>query len=113
MVGAVEGKFCIIVDDMIDTAGTLVKAAQLLADSGASEVIACATHGVFSGSAMEKINNSVLKEVYVTDSIPQEQNSKACQKLKVLTIASLLARAIYRLHEEKSLSVLFENKLME
>jgi len=113
IVGSVERKFCIIVDDIIDTAGTLAKAAQLLADSGANEVIACATHGVFSGSAMEKINASVLKEVYVTDSIPQEKNSKMCPKLKILSIAPLLARAIYRLHEEKSLSVLFENKLME
>jgi len=113
IVGSVEGKYCILVDDIIDTAGTLVKAAQLLADSGAKEVIACATHGVFSGNAIEKINGSVLKEVYVTDSIPQERNAKLCDKLKVLSIAPLLARAIYRLHEEKSLSILFANKLME
>jgi len=113
IVGSVEGQFCIIVDDIIDTAGTLVKAAQLLADSGAREVVACATHGIFSGTALERINNSVLKEVYTTDSIPQENNSKNCAKLRVLTIAPLLAQAVARLHEEKSLSILFQNKLME
>eukprot|EP01087_Luapelamoeba_hula_P011846 TRINITY_DN3275_c0_g1_i1.p1 TRINITY_DN3275_c0_g1~~TRINITY_DN3275_c0_g1_i1.p1 ORF type:complete len:344 (-),score=48.96 TRINITY_DN3275_c0_g1_i1:29-1060(-) len=113
IVGNVDGQFCIIVDDIIDSAGTLTKAAQLLADSGAKDVIACATHGVFSGTAMDRINSSVLKEVYVTDSIPQEKNAKNCTKLKVLSIAPLLAQAIARLHEEKSLSVLFKSKLTE
>jgi len=113
IVGSVEGKHCIIVDDIIDTAGTLAKAAQLLADSGAKSVMACATHGVFSGPALERINESVLEEVYVTDSIPQDENFKKCPKLKVLSIAPMLARAIARLHEVKSLSILFQNKLME
>jgi ribose-phosphate pyrophosphokinase len=111
IVGSVEGKKCVIVDDIIDTAGTLCKAAELLKENGATDVIACATHGVFSGAAMDRLNASCLTEVYVTDSIPQEHNVAVCEKLRVLSIAPLLARAIRRIHEEKSLSVLFGNTL--
>jgi ribose-phosphate pyrophosphokinase len=107
IVGSVAGMTAVIVDDIIDTAGTLCKAADLLIDSGAKSVIAFATHGVFSGTAMERINNSSLSEVYVTDSIPQEKNLSQCSKLRVLSISTLLARAIERIHLEKSLSVLF------
>jgi ribose-phosphate pyrophosphokinase len=88
--------------------GTLAKAAELLKQIGASQVYACATHGLFSGAAMEKINNSVLEEVCVTDSIPQEKNLSACPKLRVLTLVPLLAESILRSHQERSLSALFE-----
>jgi ribose-phosphate pyrophosphokinase len=112
IVGSVDGKKCVIIDDIIDTAGTLCKAAELLKENGATDVIACATHGVFSGgAAMDRINASCLTAVYVTDSIPQEHNKARCDKLHVLSIAPLLARAIRRIHEEKSLSVLFGNTL--
>jgi ribose-phosphate pyrophosphokinase len=107
IVGSVAGKKCVIVDDIIDTAGTLCKAAELLKDNGATDIIACATHGVFSDIAMDRLNASCLTAIYVTDSIPQEHNQERCKKLHVLSIAPLLARAIRRIHEEKSLSVLF------
>jgi ribose-phosphate pyrophosphokinase len=107
IVGSVAGKRCVIVDDIIDTAGTLCKAAELLKDNGATDVIACATHGVFSDCAMDRLNASCLSAVYVSDSIPQEHNKQRCDRLHVLSIAPLLARAIRRVHDEKSLSVLF------
>ena len=107
IVGTVAGRNCVIIDDMIDTAGTLTKAAQLLTDFGAKEVIACATHGVLSEPALERINKSVLSRVYVTDSICQDENLKQCEKLYVLSLAPLLAEAIKRVHNEQSLSVLF------
>jgi len=107
IVGSVAGKVCVIVDDIIDTAGTLTKAAELLAEHGALSVYATASHGLFSGPALEKIDKSVLKEVCVTDSVPQEKNVEKCKKLHVISLAPLLARAIQRVHDEKSLSVLF------
>jgi ribose-phosphate pyrophosphokinase len=93
---------------MIDTAGTLTQAAQLLHTSGAKRVIACATHGVFSGPAIERMNNSILEEICVTDSIPQHENQKLCPKLVVISIVPLIAQTILHLHEEKSLSMLFD-----
>ena len=108
LVGDVSGKNCIIVDDMIDTGGTLCKAAELLRQSGATDVIACATHGLFNSPAIDTINKSVLSEVCVTDSIPQDKNVALCSKLKVISLVPLLSEAIYRLHCEKSLSALFE-----
>jgi len=95
---------------MIDTAGTLTQAAQLLKTNGAKQVFACATHGVFSGNAIERLNNSLLEEVCVTDSIPQTENQKQCPKLVVLSLVSLIAQTILHLHEEKSLSMLFDEK---
>lgn len=80
----------------------------MLKQLGATRVLACATHGLFSGPAMERINNSVLEEVCVTDSIPQEKNKEICSKLRVLTLVHLLAEAILRSHQERSLSALFE-----
>eukprot|EP01098_Paradermamoeba_levis_P008900 TRINITY_DN3673_c0_g1_i1.p1 TRINITY_DN3673_c0_g1~~TRINITY_DN3673_c0_g1_i1.p1 ORF type:complete len:333 (-),score=111.51 TRINITY_DN3673_c0_g1_i1:88-1086(-) len=109
IVGEVNGKIAIIIDDMIDTGGTLCKAAQVLKDAGALQVVACATHGLFSADALDRINNSVLEEVCVTDTIPQDKNSDKCKKLVVRSVVPLLAEAIRRLHEEKSLSLLFEN----
>jgi ribose-phosphate pyrophosphokinase len=110
MVGDVAGLTCILVDDMIDTAGTLTKAASLLKDNGAAKVYAFATHGLFSEPALTRINESVLEEVCVTDSLPQESNLERCPKLKVLSIVSLISEVIQRLHNEKSLSSLFPDK---
>ena len=107
LVGDVDGLICVIVDDMIDTAGTLCKAAQLLKDNGAAQVYAFATHGLLSGPACDLINSSCLEEVCVTDSIPQEDRIARCPKLTVISLADLLADAIYRLHNEESLSELF------
>eukprot|EP00013_Stygamoeba_regulata_P005765 CAMPEP_0177628828 /NCGR_PEP_ID=MMETSP0447-20121125/340_1 /TAXON_ID=0 /ORGANISM="Stygamoeba regulata, Strain BSH-02190019" /LENGTH=363 /DNA_ID=CAMNT_0019130103 /DNA_START=79 /DNA_END=1170 /DNA_ORIENTATION=+ len=111
LVGDVQGLICIIVDDMIDTAGTLCSAAKLLIDKGATEVYACATHGLFSGPAIDRMNSSVLSEIVVTDSIPQEHNKARCPKLTVLSLVPLLAEVIKRLHNEKSLSSLFSDRL--
>lgn len=108
IVGDVAGMTCIIVDDIIDTAGTLVKAARLLESSGAKKVIACATHGILTDPACERINNcKILTEVVVTDSVPQQEHLTSCPKLKVLTLAALIAEAIYRTHNEISVSDLF------
>lgn len=107
LVGTVKGKDCIIIDDIIDTAGTLCKAASLLMNQGARSVGACATHGVFSGPAMDRINKSCLSYVCVTDSIPQTENMKHCEKLSVISLAPLLAEAIRRIHNHESLSALF------
>eukprot|EP01090_Pellita_catalonica_P017041 TRINITY_DN5061_c0_g1_i1.p1 TRINITY_DN5061_c0_g1~~TRINITY_DN5061_c0_g1_i1.p1 ORF type:complete len:348 (+),score=57.37 TRINITY_DN5061_c0_g1_i1:52-1095(+) len=107
IVGEVKGMIAIIVDDMIDTAGTLKKAAEKLKSDGAVKVYACATHGVFSGPALDRINDSCLEEVCVTDTLPQAENAIKCKKIHVISIAPLLAAAVRRCHEEKSLSVLF------
>jgi len=107
IVGEITGLICVIVDDMIDTAGTLTSAAKLLQEKGALKVYAFATHGVFSGPALTRINDSVLEEVCVTDTIPQHQSVAKCPKLNVLSVVPLLAEAIQRLHDEKSLSALF------
>jgi ribose-phosphate pyrophosphokinase len=105
-VGDVEGRTTLIIDDMIDTAGTLVKAAEALKRNGADTVYASATHAVFSGPAVERIDASPLKEVVVTNSIPAE---RACRspKVKCLSVARLLADAILSIHDETSVSKLF------
>jgi len=108
LVGDVNGKICFIFDDIIDTGSTLCKAAELLQQSGAKKVFACATHGLLSGNATEKINSSVLEEVWVSDSIPQIEHLKQCPKLHVLSLVPLLSQAITRLHCEQSLSDLFK-----
>jgi ribose-phosphate pyrophosphokinase len=108
LVGDVKGFHCFLVDDIIDTAGTIVKAADLLVAAGSLSVYAIATHGIFSGPAMERLNSSKIQEIWVTDSIPQTENQAKCAKLKVISVAPLLAEAIERLHSEKSLSRLFQ-----
>jgi len=108
MAGDVEGFTCVIVDDLINTANTITTAADILKKHGANRVYAFSTHGVFSGPALDKINESCLEEVCVTDSIPQDENLIKCPKLRVSSIVNLLAEAIQRVHGEKSLSVLFE-----
>ena len=100
-----------LVDDIIDTAGTICKAAQLLKEAGSVSVYGIATHGVFSGPAMERLSASVMEEIWVTDSIPQGKNEEVCPKLKVISIAPLIAEAIKRLHDEQSLSKLFKNSM--
>jgi ribose-phosphate pyrophosphokinase len=107
VIGNVVGKRAIILDDMVDTAGTLTEAAKALADNGASEVHACCTHPVLSGPAIERIENSPLKTLVVTDTIPLTQTGLACPKLKVLSIASLIGEAIIRSHSGDSVTSLF------
>jgi len=107
IVGEVRGKVAVIIDDMVDTAGTLTQAAQVIQDLGAVEVMACATHGVFSGPALERIENSVLSSVVVTNTIPLSDNARASSKIKVMSVASLLGEAIRRIHQKDSVSSLF------
>jgi len=106
IVGDVKDKTCIIVDDMVDTAGTLVKAGEVLLGEGAKRVVACCTHPILSGSAIERISSSVYEEVVVTDTIvlPKSVN---CPKLKVLSVAPLFAEAVRRIHADDSVSSLF------
>jgi len=105
VVGDIEGKEAIIVDDLIDTAGTMVAAANMLINRGARRVLACATHGVFSGPAVERLTNSPIEQVIITNTIPV--GDKMFGKLKVVSVASLLGEAIKRIHEEESVSSLF------
>ena len=107
VVGEVKGRHCLLVDDLIDTAGTLVKGAEALLEKGAIGVSACATHAVLSGPALERIEKSSLKEVVVTNSIPLSEAGKKVSRIKQLSIASLMADAIRSIHEETSVSVLF------
>ena len=107
IIGDVKGKNCVIVDDMIDTAGTLCTAATALCSAGALTVSACATHGVLSGPALERISNSQLQEVLVTNTIPVEGLLEKCDRLKALSVSKLLAEAIRRIHNDESVSSLF------
>jgi len=107
VVGDVEGRHCLLVDDLIDTAGTLVKGAEALLEKGAASVSACATHAVLSGPAVERIEASGLKEVVFTNSIPLDREAKQSSRIKALSVGNLLAEAIRSIHEETSVSVLF------
>ncbi len=107
IIGDVDGLDCLIIDDLIDTAGTLVKATDALLEKGARSVTACATHAVLSGPAVERIACSRLKEVVFSDSIPLRPEAAACGRIRVLSVARLLARAIQSIHEETSVSSLF------
>ena len=108
VIGDVEGKVAIIVDDMIDTAGTLCAAADVLLKYGARQIIACAAHGVLSGPAIDRINaTESLSEVLITDTIPQGDKLNRCPKLKVASVASLLGKTIHNIHTGSSVSVLF------
>jgi len=107
VIGDVEGRDCIIVDDMIDTAGTLCNAARAVMDRGARRVVACATHGVLSGPAVQRIVDSPIEEVVVTNSIPLSPAAVACKKIKTVSIARLLGEAIRRIHNSDSVSSLF------
>jgi ribose-phosphate pyrophosphokinase len=107
LIGNVQGKIAIVLDDMVDTAGTMCAAGQVLADNGAKEILACATHPVLSGPAIERLDKSVFSQVLVTDTIPLDARKRMCQKIKVLTVSDLLAKAIMNVHGETSVSVLF------
>jgi ribose-phosphate pyrophosphokinase len=107
LIGDVKGRDCIIVDDMIDTAGTLEGAARALAERGAKSVMACASHGVLSGPAVQRISRSPLSSVVVTDTIPLSPEAKACGKIRQVSIARLLGEAIKRIHMADSVSSLF------
>ncbi len=107
LIGDVKGKDAIIVDDMIDTAGTLAQAAKAVMDQGARSVTACASHGVFSGPAIERIDASPLSEVVVTDTIPLSEAGKQSKKIKVMSVARLLGEAVKRIHHGDSISSLF------
>ena len=108
LVGDVKGKTALIIDDMIDTAGTLCEASEKLIGFGAKEVIAIATHSLFSGEAVERIEKSALKEVIVTDTIPASKKALACSKIKSISVAPLVAEAIKRIHNKNSISSLFK-----
>lgn len=107
IIGEVEGRNCLIVDDIIDTAGTLVKGAEALRKQGAESVSACATHGVLSGPAVKRIEESDLHEVVISNSIPLREEARACSRIQVLSVGPLLARAIESIHQETSVSTLF------
>jgi ribose-phosphate pyrophosphokinase len=108
VIGDVRGRTCLILDDIIDTAGTLVKTADALLDQGAAKVYACATHAVLSGPAVERIATSRLEELIVTNTIPLREDALRVPKIKVLSIAGLLGRAIESIHMETSVSRLFD-----
>lgn len=108
IIGDVEGKTCLLIDDMVDTAGTLCKAAEALKEHGAKEVFAYITHPVLSGPAIENINNSSLDELIVTDTIPLSDKAKKCGKIRQLTISGLIAESMRRISNEESISALFD-----
>src|SRR6266850_1464140 len=107
VIGEVKDRTCVIMDDMVDTAGTLVKAAQVLKEEGATKVVAYCTHAVLSGSAVERIAKSDLDELVVTDTIPLREDARACKKIRSLSVAGLLAETILRIYTEESVSSLF------
>jgi ribose-phosphate pyrophosphokinase len=107
VIGDVEGRTCIIQDDIVDTAGTITKAATALRNKGAARVLACAVHGVLSGPAIKRIEESPIDRMIVTNTIPQSTAAAACGKITVLSVARLLGQAIKSIHEETSVSSLF------
>ena len=108
LIGEVRGAPALIIDDIIDTAGTIVKTAEALLKEGATEVYAACTHAVLSGPAVERLSQSAIAEVVVTDSVPLNEAARKLSKIKVLSVADLLARGIRSIHEETSISELFE-----
>ncbi len=107
IIGDIQGKTALLLDDMVDTAGTLSQAANALRKEGAKKVVACCTHPVLSGQAIEKINQSDLEELVVTDTIPLRNEATGCKKIVVLSVAQLLGEAIKRIHNNDSVSSLF------
>jgi ribose-phosphate pyrophosphokinase len=107
IIGDVEGRDCLMVDDLIDTGGTLVKGAEALIKQGAVSITACATHGVLSPPAVERLENSMIREIVLTNSIPLSEEARRSTKIRTLSVAPLLARAIQSIHEETSVSTLF------
>ncbi|MEW5837271.1 MAG: ribose-phosphate diphosphokinase [Pseudomonadota bacterium] len=109
IIGEVKDRSCVIIDDIVDTAGTLCKAAEALKKHGASKVIAYATHAVLSGKAIDNINGSDLDEVVVTDSIPLSPAAQACSRIRVLSVAGMLGETIRRIHTDESVSSLYQD----
>ena len=107
IIGEVTGKTCVLIDDMVDTAGTLCAGAQALKDEGATKVVAYITHAILSGNAIEKIMKSALDELVVTDTIPLSPEAKQCGRIRVLSVAGLLAETIRRIRDEDSVSSLY------
>jgi ribose-phosphate pyrophosphokinase len=107
IIGEVKDKTCVIVDDMVDTAGTLCKAAQALKEHGAKAVIAYATHPVLSGNAIKNIEDSVLDGLVVTDTLPLREEAENCSRIRQLKVSGLLAETIRRISDEESVSTLF------
>jgi ribose-phosphate pyrophosphokinase len=107
IIGEVEGRTCVIMDDMVDTAGTLCKAAQALKEHGARRVLAYCTHPVLSGSAVSRIEESDLDELVVTDTIPLSEKARACSRIRQISIAELMAETMLRISNESSVSSLF------
>ncbi|OOR84133.1 ribose-phosphate pyrophosphokinase [Moraxella canis] len=108
IIGDVSGRDCVIVDDIVDTAGTLCKAAQALKDNGARRVVGYITHPVLSGKAIENIQNSALDELVVTDTIPLTEEAAACANIRQVSIASMIAESLRRINNEESISAMFE-----
>lgn len=111
VVGEVKGKVALLVDDMIDTAGTITEGAKTLVREGATEIYACATHGVLSGPAIERLKDSSIKEVVITNTIPLN-GSNGLDKIKVLSIASIFSQAILNVYEDESVSAIFEDDVV-
>jgi len=107
VIGEVEGKTCVLVDDMVDTAGTLCQAAQALKDEGAVRVVAYVTHPVLSGAAIERLSKSELDELVVTDTIPLSDEARGCKRIRQLTVSGLLAETIRRINDDDSVSSLY------
>lgn len=107
VIGDVEGRTCVLVDDLVDTAGTLCEAARALKENGAAKVVAYCTHPVLSGPAVNNINNSVLDELVVTDTIPLREDARACPRIRQLSLAAMLAETMSRISNEESISSLY------
>jgi ribose-phosphate pyrophosphokinase len=107
IIGDVEGRTCVIIDDLVDTAGTLCNAAGALKDFGADRVVAYCTHPVLSGRAIDTIEKSTLDELVVTDTIPLRPDAQACSRIRQLSVAAMLAESIRRVSEGESLSSMF------
>ena len=108
IIGEVEGRTCILIDDIVDSAGTLCNAAGALREAGAEEVVAYCTHGVLSGAAVARVEKSALAELVITDSIAPTEDTVASPRIRVLTIAPLLGEAVKRIADESSVSSLFD-----
>ncbi len=108
IIGDVEGRDCILVDDIVDSAGTLCNAAKALKEHGAKSVLAYVSHGVLSGKAVERVNNSVLKQLVITDSIAPTEAVLGCKNIRIVTIAPLIGEAMRRINDESSVSSLFD-----
>lgn len=108
LVGNVAHRVCILIDDLVDTANTITRAAKLLRKERATTVYALITHGVFSGDAIQRINLSAIDKIVVTNSVPQREHQRLCSKLDVLDVSPIFAEAIRRIHHGESISVLFQ-----